>query len=105
MISLVAAFRAVIDQLEQRDIPYVVVGSTAAASWGVARSTRDVDLVTVLSPDQLEALLSAFAADLYVLQDQARRAVEVNGSFNVLHLESGGKVAADLGELLEPESA
>jgi hypothetical protein len=92
MIALVAAFRAVTEHLERLDIEYVVVGSTAAASWGVVRATRDVDLVAVISADQGEMLLGSFGSDLYVPIDQAREALSEHRSFNVLHPASGGKV-------------
>jgi hypothetical protein len=92
MIGLVAAFRAVVESLDRLDIEYFVVGSTAAASWGVIRGTRDVDLVTVMSADDVDRLIQSFGADLYVPVDQARRATVEFQSFNVLHPVSGGKV-------------
>jgi hypothetical protein len=92
MINLVAAFRAVVEGLERLEIPYVVVGSTAAASWGVVRATRDVDLVTLMSSADAEKLFESFGADLYVPLAFAREAVVAGKSFNVLHTSSGGKV-------------
>lgn len=72
---------------------YLVVGSTAAAAWGVARMTRDVDLVAVIGPNELGPVLAALSGDdLYVNQGDARRAVVGGGSFNVIHSQSGGKV-------------
>ncbi len=44
MIDLARILRTVVDTLEQTQIGYVVVGSTAAAAWGVARATRDIDI-------------------------------------------------------------
>ncbi len=92
MTGLVAAFRAVVESLDRLHIEYCVVGSTAAASWGVIRGTRDVDLVTVMSPEDAERLLQSFGPDLYVPTEQARLAVAEYRSFNVLHPASGGKV-------------
>ncbi len=36
-----------------------MVGSTAAAAWGTARMTRDVDIVVLLVPDSGETVLEA----------------------------------------------
>ena len=40
-----------------------MVGSTAAAAWGVARMTRDVDIVVLLTPEDGEAMLEALKVD------------------------------------------
>lgn len=93
MIDLVYAFRLVVLALEDVSARYLVVGSTAAGAWGVARSTRDVDIVAVISSDSVEAFLSALEGnDLYVPAEEARLAAEVGGSFNILHTATGGKV-------------
>lgn len=93
MIDLAAAFRAVVAALEAIEAEYVVVGSTAAAGWGVARATRDVDLVAVIPANAVDALLNSLDRDdLYVPSADVRRVVAGSGSFNVLHMASGGKV-------------
>lgn len=93
MIDLVSAFRAVVDALESVEIDYLVVGSMAAAAWGVARTTRDVDLVALMSAGDVQHLLGRLDADsFYVPADDAVRAGQDGGSFNVLHTTSGGKV-------------
>ena len=92
MIDLVAALSAVVTVLEASEIEYILVGSTAAATWGVARTTQDVDLVAMLSADQIEQLLTRLTNDqLYVPVAEARRSAS-GGSFNILHPASGGKV-------------
>ena len=93
MIQLARVLRSVVVILEQRDIGYVVVGSTGAATWGVPRATRDVDLVVVLGAGQLDVVLDDLQrANLYVPVDRAREAASTGGSFNVLDPEHGGKV-------------
>jgi hypothetical protein len=93
VIDLVAAFSAVAAALDSAGADYVVVGSTAAASWGSARATRDVDVVAVLPALAIDRLLAELAHEsLYVRVEDARRAAEHGGSFNVLHPASGGKV-------------
>ena len=92
MIDLVAALSAVVAVHEESEIEYILVGSTAAATCGVARTTQDVDLVAMLSADQIERLLTRLTDDeLYVPVAEARRSA-AGGSFNILHPTSGGKV-------------
>ena len=70
-----------------------MVGSTAAAAWGAARMTRDVDIVVLLAPDSGETVLEALReSEVYFPESDARRAVTSGGSFNILHPTSGGKV-------------
>lgn len=70
----------------------MVVGSAAAAAWGVVRTTRDVDVVALLRTDQLDLVVRMLEdADLYVPVEQARPSVGSGGSFNVLDAATGGK--------------
>ena len=93
MIELARILRIVVHALERIQVGYVVVGSTAAAAWGVARATRDIDIVVMVSADQLEIVLGALLeAELYVPVDRAHEAAEVGGSFNVLDPDHGGKI-------------
>lgn len=93
MIDLAAAFAAVTVALERSGLDYVVVGSAAAVGWGVARTTRDVDLVVQLDSGAAETFLASLDFDdLYVPIDAARDALLHGGSFNVLHTMSGGKI-------------
>lgn len=93
MIDVGVAFRHVVGALDAAGSEYLVVGSVAAAVWGVARTTRDVDLVAVVAVDRIDGLLDALDNDdLYVPVADARAAALSGGSFNVLHPGSGGKV-------------
>lgn len=93
MIDLVAGFAVVTAALDRVGVPYVVVGSMAAARWGVARTTRDIDLVLVLDPAVADDVLELLDRDdVYVPIAGARQALAHGGSFNVLHTSSGGKV-------------
>jgi hypothetical protein len=94
VIDLAASLRLVTAALDDLGIPHAVVGSTAAAAWGVVRMTRDVDIVVMAAVESGEALVDALLLDpeLYVPEDEGRRAVRGGGTFNVLHPASGGKV-------------
>jgi hypothetical protein len=83
----------VLEALERVEVPYLVVGSTAAAAWGVARMTRDVDIVALIGVDDVQALVEALAGDdLYLDAGEAADAAAGGRSFNVIHPASGGKV-------------
>ena len=93
LIDLTFAFRRVVQALEKISARYVVVGSTAASAWGVARSTRDIDVVAVITHETVDSFLSALGNnEIYVPVDEAKAAAESGGSFNVLHTTTGGKV-------------
>lgn len=93
MIDLTLAFRRVVDALEQISARYVVVGSTAASAWGVARSTRDIDVVAVITQETVDDFLGALGNnEIYVPVDDAKAAASSGGSFNILHTKTGGKV-------------
>ena len=85
LIDLTFAFRRVVQALEKISARYVVVGSTAASAWGVARSTRDIDVVAVITHETVDSFLSALGNnEIYVPVDEARVAAESGGSFNVV---------------------
>jgi len=92
-MSLVTAFRHVVVALDAAAIDYVVVGSAAAAAWGVVRSTRDIDLVMVVTEDSAQALVASLVGeDFYVPVNTATEVLARGGAFNVLHPATGGKV-------------
>lgn len=93
LIDLTFAFRRVVEALEKISAQYVVVGSTAASAWGVARSTRDIDIVAVITRETVGAFLSAIGNnEIYVPVEEAKVAAAHGGSFNILHTTTGGKV-------------
>ena len=81
LIDLTFAFRRVVQALEKISARYVVVGSTAASAWGVARSTRDIDVVAVITSETVDAFLRALGNnESYVPVDEAKVAT-VKGGF------------------------
>jgi hypothetical protein len=93
VIDLARILRTVVTTLERADAGYVVVGSTAAAAWGVARTTRDIDVVVVVDAEQLDAIVGSLeAAGLYVPGETTRDPFGAGASFNVLDVQHGGKV-------------
>lgn len=93
MIDLAAALQGVVRALEGAGVEYLVVGSVAAAAWGVTRTTRDVDAVGFLTPADLRELVARLdPATFYLPLESAKAAVRQGGAFNVLHPASGGKI-------------
>lgn len=93
MTELGTALQSVINALNSSGVPFAIVGSLAAASWGVVRTTRDVDLIALVARDHAAAVVAALnTLDFYVPIDDALHALAGGGSFNVLHPATGGKV-------------
>lgn len=94
MIDLARALRVVVDEFESHGVDYVIVGSAAAAAWGVVRTTRDVDVVIVMSEEALADVLDRLVTEGFYVPDSVLKPgiLETPGSFNVLDPVSGGKV-------------
>ncbi len=88
-IDIVARVAALLDGL---GVPYVVGGSVAGARHGVARLTRDADLVVDLRPAQVDGLLRGLQAEYYVSREAVLEALRERRSFTAIHLDSGFKV-------------
>lgn len=52
-----------IDPLNRAGIPYAIVGSVASGVYGEPRATNDVDLLILIRPDDVAALVSSFPED------------------------------------------
>jgi len=78
--------------LDDLQIPYLVVGSLAAAYYGVSRSSLDSDIVVDLNLDQIPALLQKLGGDFTADELMAQDAVKRQGSFNLIHRPTMFKV-------------
>src|SRR5215211_6798489 len=78
--------------LEQRNIPYVLVGSFASSIHGMYRSTADIDILAHITIDQVRPLFEALRNSFYLDEHVMRDAVAQGGSFNAIHFESVFKV-------------
>lgn len=52
------ATRLFIHALESVEVDYMVAGSLSSNAYGIPRSTKDADIVVVLKPGQLDALMA-----------------------------------------------
>jgi hypothetical protein len=82
----------VIDVLEELGVPYQIGGSFASSVHGVPRQTHDVDLVVDLPLASVPPFVSRLGAEFYLDAGSIRRAIELHGSANLIHLTSGFKV-------------
>ena len=82
----------VLRHFEQLGIDYMLVGSVASSSQGIARSTIDADVVADLKAEHLPSLLARLESDFYVSQSAAEDALRRRGVFNAIQFSSGFKV-------------
>ena len=103
MSGLEKALRALATYLEERQLPYMVIGGVANLAWGMPRSTFDID-VTVWTPAGTEpALIQALSTAFTALPAEPEKfAMETR----VLPLEvEGFRVDLILGQLPYEEQA
>jgi len=103
MSGLEKALRALSSYLDERQLPYMVIGGIANLAWGMPRATFDID-VTVWAPAGSEpALISGLGAAFTALPEEPETfAMETR----VLPLEvEGFRVDLILGQLPYEEQA
>ena len=82
--SLGVVFRDVVGCLEQRRIPYLVIGGIAQAVIGEPRLTQDVDCIVFVPPADANTVLDAFQqAGFAVDTASAMAQIETTGTFAV----------------------
>jgi hypothetical protein len=92
-LSLAAILKAVVEVLQECDVPCMLTGSLAGAYYALPRSTQDVDLVLDVTVEQLRDLVQRFRArGLYVSETAAEEALRTRGQFNVIDARAGWKV-------------
>jgi hypothetical protein len=73
-------------------IRYVIGGSVASSARGIARSTRDVDVVAGIGAQQADLLAHALGRDWYADRDQMRQAIEAGRAFNIIYIPRSQKI-------------
>jgi len=91
-MEIIDVLEHVISKLEDLRIPYMVSGSAASSFYAFVRTTQDGDMVVALGLDQVQRFAAAFAPEFYLDRASIRRALEMGGSFNLIHLESSLKI-------------
>lgn len=85
--------KKVIQALDDAGIQYLVTGSVASSLQGEPRSTHDIDLVVAIERMDAKKLLKAFPApDFYLDEGSIMDALNRQGMFNLIDVNSGDKV-------------
>ena len=90
--ELLAAVAGVVGAFEKLGVDYLVGGSVASSVFGEPRQTVDADLLACLSIRHAEALVRELAGAYYADLPAISTAIQNQGSFNLIHLESMSKV-------------
>jgi hypothetical protein len=82
----------VVSVFDKLKIPYAVGGSYASSAHGIARATRDIDLIADIRPEQAKDFSYSLQPDFYADERAMSRAIKMKQSFNVIHEASMVKV-------------
>lgn len=90
--SLLGALGRVVAVLDELEVDYLVGGSLASALLGEPRQTFDADVLARLLGRHAEPLVARLGAEFYVNTESIMSAIQHQGSFNLIHLETMAKV-------------
>jgi hypothetical protein len=85
--------KRVVAVLDGAGIGYMVTGSYVSSMQGDPRSTHDIDIVVAMEARHVPALLAAFPApEFYLDEHSVRSAIQRRDMVNLLRADSGDKV-------------
>ena len=85
--------KKVIQVLEDAGVEYMVSGSLVSSLQGEPRSTHDIDVVVAVQRSTAHSLARAFPPpDYYLTQESILEAIEHQGMFNLIDVNSGDEV-------------
>ncbi|MEW6196148.1 MAG: hypothetical protein AB1521_13445 [Bacteroidota bacterium] len=90
--KILNALEPVISAFEELGISYYIGGSIASSAYGVARATMDVDFVTALELNQVDALVEKLKSSFFVDKEMIVDAIKTKSTFNLLHLDTMVKI-------------
>lgn len=83
----------VLNTLESMGIDYVIIGAFAGTSYGVTRTTFDIDIVVDLQDAQIDMFVAAFPPPRYYADPfQIRDSIKLGILFNIIDSSAGRKV-------------
>ena len=94
---LIQALRKILSVLENLEVPYALIGGLALAFYNVVRATKDLDLLILLSPIEMERLAGQLTAN--GLRAQARKGAPGDPVVGVVVVDlpiDAGHVSCDL---------
>lgn len=77
--------KEVAEKLNRAAIPYMVSGSVAMNFYAHPRMTRDIDIVIVLSEDNIKTFIDLFKDSFYLEEETVMNEVRRLGMFNLIH--------------------
>ena len=89
---IIELLKYVCNELERRNIQYMLSGSLAMTTYAVPRFTRDIDIVINFRKEDIEGFLSIFNDQYYLDKKSILIEIEKKGMFNVLDQKTGYKI-------------
>jgi aminoglycoside-2''-adenylyltransferase len=74
----------VVEALEQAHIPYAVTGSWASITYGMPRTTHDIDLIVSIQAENVSALVASFPPPIYSDAEWISEAATLGEFFNII---------------------
>ncbi len=90
--DIVIALEPVIKAFEVLDVSYYIGGSVASSTYGIARATLDVDIISNLKSSNVQLLVEILESIYYIDKNMILDAIHRCASFNIIHLETMLKV-------------
>jgi hypothetical protein len=90
--ELLLALSQVVSAFEALGIQYLVGGSVASSVFGEPRQTIDADLLARLLGRHAGPLVENLSGEFYADLPAILNAIQTQGSFNLIHLETAAKV-------------
>jgi hypothetical protein len=90
--ELLFALSLVTRAFDELAIDYAVGGSVASSIFGEPRQTIDADIIARMLGKHCEPLVSRLGSEFYADQVSILSAVQAQGSFNLIHLETMAKI-------------
>ena len=78
----------VLEILEMLGIHYYIAGSIASSAYGFPRATMDIDIVADIKHEHVDILVKKFKSNYYIDSEMIYGAIQMESSFNLIHLES-----------------
>jgi len=82
----------VVESMEKLGIPYLIGGSLASSIHGIARATRDADIIADIQEKHAEVLADGLKDRFYVDSEVIKEAIRHRSFFNFIHLDSMFKI-------------
>jgi hypothetical protein len=94
-VSVLGFYAQIVRTLDEMGVPYMMVGAFAGLSFGVTRTTFDIDMLVDLREEHVQPLVARFPAPRYYADAEMMRESVLRGTmFNIIDSEEG--VKADL---------